>query len=266
MNEVNKTLYIPLYGKALVSKKGIIVKDEKAEEIWSSAGLKLKGKAKSKWLAYFMAMRTWVFDYFTMQKISQLKGATVLHLGCGLDGRILRISPTKNYWYDVDFEKVILERKRFYSETELYKMLSADVKNCEFIKKLPKTESAIVILEGVSMYFTNEELTNLLKELSKHYKNLSVLLDCYTPFAVKMSKFKNPVKTVGVNKVYGVKSPYELENESGLTFIKEHSLTPKNLINQLNGIERVIFNRVYAGKISKKLYKLYEYEKVNDKT
>ena len=141
MDSVNKKLYIPLYGKALVSKKGIIVKDEKAEEIWSSAGLKLKGKAKSKWLAYFMAMRTWVFDYFTMQKISQLKGATVLHLGCGLDGRILRISPTKNYWYDVDFEKVILERKRFYSETELYKMLSADVKNCEFIKNYPKPKA-----------------------------------------------------------------------------------------------------------------------------
>ena len=29
MNSVNKTLYIPLYGKSFVSKKGIILKDEK---------------------------------------------------------------------------------------------------------------------------------------------------------------------------------------------------------------------------------------------
>lgn len=34
MNEINKTLYIPLYGKSSVSKKGIIIKDSKAEEIW----------------------------------------------------------------------------------------------------------------------------------------------------------------------------------------------------------------------------------------
>lgn len=34
MNEINKTLYIPLYGKAQVSKKDIIIKDIKAEEIW----------------------------------------------------------------------------------------------------------------------------------------------------------------------------------------------------------------------------------------
>ena len=35
MNGVNKTLYIPLYGKSYVSKKGIILKDTKAEEIWA---------------------------------------------------------------------------------------------------------------------------------------------------------------------------------------------------------------------------------------
>ncbi len=33
MNATNKTLYIPLYGKSLVSKKGILLHDPKAEEI-----------------------------------------------------------------------------------------------------------------------------------------------------------------------------------------------------------------------------------------
>ena len=33
MNEVNQTLYIPLYGKAQVSKRGIILKDAMAEKI-----------------------------------------------------------------------------------------------------------------------------------------------------------------------------------------------------------------------------------------
>ena len=62
MNEVNKTLYIPLYGKSYVSKKGIILQDKKAEEIWSSEGFRLTGKARSKWLAYYMGMRSAVFD------------------------------------------------------------------------------------------------------------------------------------------------------------------------------------------------------------
>ena len=52
MDSVNKTLYIPLYGKAYVSRKGIILSDPKAEEIWQAEGFTLKGTSASKWLAY----------------------------------------------------------------------------------------------------------------------------------------------------------------------------------------------------------------------
>lgn len=55
MNQVSKTLYIPLYGKSYVSKKGILLHDPKAEEIWEKEGFTLKGKSKSKekycWIA-----------------------------------------------------------------------------------------------------------------------------------------------------------------------------------------------------------------------
>ena len=57
MNEVNKTLFIPLYGKSQVSKKGIILHDPTAEKIWEEEGFPMHGKSKSKWLAYNMAMR-----------------------------------------------------------------------------------------------------------------------------------------------------------------------------------------------------------------
>ena len=45
MNNVSKTLYIPLYGKAYVSRKGLFLNDRKAEEIWEKKGFPLKGKA-----------------------------------------------------------------------------------------------------------------------------------------------------------------------------------------------------------------------------
>ena len=58
MKSESKTLYIPLYGKAFVSKKGIILSDKKAEEIWEKEKFPLGTKSKSKWLAYFMGMRS----------------------------------------------------------------------------------------------------------------------------------------------------------------------------------------------------------------
>ena len=103
MNNVNKTLYIPLYGKAYVSKKGIILHDSIAEKIWSKEGFELKGKSKSKWLAYYMAMRSAIYDEWVKQEIAYNSDTVVLHIGCGMDGRIKRVGIEDVHWYDIDF-------------------------------------------------------------------------------------------------------------------------------------------------------------------
>lgn len=91
MNEVSKTLFIPLYGKSQVSKQGIILNDPMAEKIWKAESFPIHGKSKSKWLTYNMAMRARVFDDWTEEMLRQNKDALVLHIGCGLDSRFLRI-------------------------------------------------------------------------------------------------------------------------------------------------------------------------------
>ena len=125
MDNVNKTLYIPLFGKAYVSKKSIILNDKRAEYIWEQEGFELKGKSKSKWLAYYMGMRSAVFDDWLRKQMSDSK---------------------------------------------------------------------------------------------------------------------------------------LLEDHTGLFFVKEHEMTPDFLINELKGIEKFAFKKLFAGKLSKKMYRLYEYQ------
>ena len=84
MNSVNKTLYIPLYGKSYVSKRGLFISDKKAEEIWGAEGFSLKGKSKSKWLAYYMGIRSAVFDEWLKDRMAEIKDAVVLHIGSRL--------------------------------------------------------------------------------------------------------------------------------------------------------------------------------------
>ena len=119
MNEINKTLYIPLYGKALISKRGIILQDRSAEQIWEQEGFQLKGKSKSKWLALYMSMRASVFDRWLMGKMETHPDALILHIGCGLDGRISRVENQGHQWFDIDFPEVIDQRKKHFSETDL---------------------------------------------------------------------------------------------------------------------------------------------------
>lgn len=194
MNNANKTLYIPLYGKAYVSKKRIILEDKKAEQIWKQEGFALKGKSKSKWLAYYMGMRSAVFDDWVKKQITENPNAIVLHIRCGMDSRVERVNAQNTQWYDVDFPDVIEERKRYYTENDHYHMLASDAREQAWITALPKDKDAIIVMEGV-------------------------------------------------------------------TFVKEHSMTPDYLIEQLQGMERKIFEKLYAGKMAQKMYHLYEYKK-----
>ena len=80
MNSVNKTLYVPLCGKSYVSKKGLFLEDKKAEEIWEAEGIELKGKSKSKWLAYYMGVRSAVFDEWVKRQMVAMLDAGELPL------------------------------------------------------------------------------------------------------------------------------------------------------------------------------------------
>ena len=260
MNNVNKTLYIPLYGKAYVSQKGILLSDKKAEEIWAAEGFKLGGKSKSKWLAYYMGIRSAVFDEWLSQKMDELENAVVLHIGCGMDSRVLRVGTKGHKWYDVDFSDVIEERSRYYSETEDYKMLAGDARKIDWLSQIPQKGHAVVVLEGVSMYLSHKEMQNLINNLCAHFEEVSFLVDCYSTLAAKMSKYKNPINEVGVTEVYGIDDPTVWQTDS-FAFVGEGEMTPQKYIDELKGMEKKVFQSLYAGGFSKKLYRLFEYQK-----
>lgn len=260
MNSVNKTLYIPLYGKSYVSKKGLFLSDNKAEEIWKAEGFALKGKSKSKWLAYYMGVRAAVFDEWLKQQMILLQDAVVIQIGCGMDSRVTRVGTDHHKWYDVDFAEVITERKPYYSETDHYKMIAGDARDCKWLTTIQETKAAIVVMEGVSMYLTADEMRSLADRLCGHFEKLTILVDSYTSFAAKMSKRRNPINDVGVTEVYGIDNPQTYEGEK-LAYVKEHTMIPQKYIDELKGFERFVFAKLYAGSFSKKLYRLYEYQK-----
>ena len=261
MNNVNQTLYIPLYGKAYVSRKGIILNDKKAEAIWEAEGFELKGKSASKWLAYYMGMRSKVFDNWLEEKLNNTNDVVIIHIGCGMDSRVLRVAAGSHHWYDVDFPDVIKERRHYYRETDHYHMIEADVREESWLNNISVKNHAIIVMEGVSMYFQSVELKALFRNICKYFEKVELLMDCYTSFAAKASKYKNPINDVGVTSVYGLDDPKELEQNINISYVKEHDMTPAELIDELEGAEKVIFKKLYGGNISKKMYRMYEYKK-----
>lgn len=261
-SNVEKTLFIPLYGKSFVSNKGIIIEDRKAEEIWSKECFDLKSKSKSKWLAYTMAMRAKVFDNWVNKKLKENKDAIVFHLGCGLDNRVNRVNSRGHLWYDIDLPSVIEKRKDYYSENAEYKMLGIDLmshKDKLLLKEVPTGETAIIVMEGLNMYLSDAIMGWIYHIFISRFEKVYFLFDVYTPLAVKLSRWQNPINEFGSFRLFGVKNYTDLEKLS-VKFVKEHSMTPQHMISELDNVEQIIFKIFFAGTFAKKLYKLYEYE------
>ena len=207
-----------------------------------------------------MGIRSAVFDEWVRYEINKSPEAVVLHIGCGMDSRALRVDGGTLYWFDVDFPEVIAERRKYYTETPYYKMIPTDARKAEWIEEITQKNHAIIIMEGVSMYMAPDEIKSLFANLSCHFEHISLLVDCYSTMAARMSKYKNPINDVGVTRVYGTDDPIDFA-KGNMTFVREHDMTPERYIKELSGMERRIFSRLYAGGFTKKLYRLYEYKK-----
>ena len=217
----------------------------------------LKGKAKSKWLAYNMGMRSAVFDRWTREQMDAVPDAVILHVGCGMDSRCVRVGTRGHQWFDLDFPEVIAERKRYFQETEEYHMIASDIRENGWLSQIPGGKTAIIVMEGISMYLAPEELKTVLSRWKAYFGETRILMDSYTVFAVKATKYKNPINTVGVTKVYGFDDPEALAG--CVQYVREHDMTPGWLIAQLPLREQRFFRTLFAGKTAKKLYRLYEY-------
>ncbi len=260
MNEVNKTLYIPLYGKAEVSKKKIILKDPYAERIWAKEAFEIRGRSKSKWLTYNMAIRARIFDDWTDEMLLKHEDALALHIGCGLDSRAFRVKQKYARWIDCDFPSVIEIRKSYYTENEQYGMMEFDASDPGQVQNLPEGNAAIVIMEGISMYLTSDKLHDLFGALREKYAKLHILMDIYTVFGAKASRYKNPINDVGVTEVYGIDDMESIVRDLDIKVKEEHSLTPAGLVDEIKGSDKAVFKLLFTGRTYRKIYRLFELE------
>ena len=77
----SNTLFIPLLGRALMSKNNLFLKDVKAEEIVNKISFDFKSLKQSKWLSMYMSLRGLIIDELCDKYITNNLNCTVIHLG-----------------------------------------------------------------------------------------------------------------------------------------------------------------------------------------
>ena len=258
LNNESKTLFIPLLGKALMSKERKFLHDPKAEEIISKIDYNFTSLKQSKWLSMYMSVRAMLIDELCNKYIKEHPNATIIHLGCGLDSRCLRVNQNFNIWYDIDYENVINIRKTFYDTDYKHKMIGSSVTDYKWLKQINDSENILVVMEGLTMYLSEEEIKDLIIQINKKFGDVHLLFDAYTKKGVRSSKIKNPINQMNAEVKYGIDKPEEfLSLNNKLEYVATHIIKKDN--NNLKGLTKLIFNNLYCGKISQSIYRIYEF-------
>lgn len=254
----SKTLFISLFAKSVMSKNNLFLHDPKAEEIVSKIDYDFNSLKQSKWLSMYISLRASIIDNLCNEYLYKHKNTTVIHLGCGLDSRYLRINQNYNIWYDIDYQNVIEIRKKFYNQDEKYQMIGSSVLDYSWLQKINMSDNILIVAEGLIMYLSEIELKDLLKQIKSKFKKVHLIFDSYSKMALKLSNIKNPINKVGAKVKYGINTPNDfLKLNDNLKYINTHII--KKDKNDLNILTKFIFNKLYCGKISQSLYKIYEF-------
>lgn len=152
---------------------------------------------------YLVVLRAKQLDDWCADFLRRYPEAVVLHLGCGLDGRVFRLAvPASVLWFDLDQPAVITLRRRLYEETPRYRMIGSSVTDPGWLADVPAGRPTLVIAEGLLMYVPEAEVRQLLARLTDRFDRGEMLFDTLAPLAPLMSRvFTNGIVKWGIRDV-----------------------------------------------------------------
>jgi methyltransferase (TIGR00027 family) len=188
---------------------------------------------------FLVALRAKKLDDWATDFVRRHQDAVVLHLGCGLDTRAFRINPPPTVqWFDLDQPDVIELRRKLYDETDAYRMIGSSVTDPDWLDQIPTGRPTLVVAEGLLMYLSEREVSELLKRLTDRFSKGGLLFDTLSPAGLRLSK----IFTKGIVK-WGIRDAREIETWNvGLRFVEQASaiagyesipFTPQRLVYRL---------------------------------
>jgi O-methyltransferase involved in polyketide biosynthesis len=215
---VPETLLIPLWAKSNETKRpNAIIKDGKALEIMEKIDYDFSKFDDQEPTQVSIAIRTELLDKATKAFIVRYPLASIINLGCGLDTRFLRLNNYKIEWYDLDLLETIQIRRQFFSETDKYKMIARNVFDYSWIDNIKPNEHVLIIAEGLFMYFTEEEVKELMNRLIDAFPGAEMLLETIPDSLAKKSQQQNLIKkqyNIEAHFKWGIKNGKAIEKLS----------------------------------------------------
>jgi len=176
LGPVQQTLLIPLFGRALESRKSKgLLTDTKAEAIVDALDYDFsKWKGGSSLIG--ATLRTLMFDQAIRSFASDT--ATFVEIGCGLNTRFERIDDGKTLWIEFDLPDTIALRRQFFADTPRRRMLAASATATNWMDEAEReTGPRCFISEAVLIYLEEAQVRDVVEELRKRFPGSLLIMD-----------------------------------------------------------------------------------------
>ena len=187
---VEKTMLLTLFAKAQHSQaKNHKFYDEKAIEVISKIDYDFTTSDKDLQMKYGVISRTIVLDEMVSDYIEKNPHATIINVASGMDTRFNRLDNGLIRWYNVDLENSAKFRLQYISDNDRVTTLAYSAMDSEWAEEI-KVDSgnALIIIEGLTMYLQENDVSEILKIISDNFKHCTVFVEIMPPCSVENVK------------------------------------------------------------------------------
>ncbi|MEH2243280.1 class I SAM-dependent methyltransferase [Nostoc sp.] len=173
------------------------------------------------------AVRANAFDQVARRHITSYADAVVVELGAGLSTRYYRVGRGCKCWIDLDLPQVTTLRRQLDSETEQHRFISRSALDFDWMDELPNcpSEHLLIIAEGLLMYFTVEQVQQLIYQLRQRFPNATFMFDVVG--GVSKGKAAKWLAELGAPMQWFVKNERDIDG-MGLAIAQVLSLMQEN--------------------------------------
>jgi O-methyltransferase involved in polyketide biosynthesis len=161
-----------------------------------------------------VSMRSGHFDRWTRQFLAVHPRATVVHLGCGLDSRYLRLDPGPDVeWYDVDYPDVAELRTKLLPGRVHNHVVAASVTDPGYLDGIIDDRPTLILGEGLTMYLRRDDGIALLRRMVDRFPSGELQFDAFNALGIRSQWTNAVVRRAGATLRWGINGPEDILDE-----------------------------------------------------
>ncbi len=159
-----------------------------------------------------LLLRANLLDAWATEFLDEHPEATVLHLGCGLDSRALRLAcDARVRWIDVDLPDVVELRQKVYpAPAGDYCLVAASVTDDAWLDDIPADRPTLVVMEGLLPYLEPAQAQQLIGRICTRFPRGQIIFDMVGWFFIHIQAWSSPIGRTGATLRFSMDNKRDL--------------------------------------------------------